>query len=190
MSKYLLSLDQNEFLVKTPLTETSGEGNYINYTCNLNKKVVHIGIADTVLGLEKLPIEFCNIAEIYIRDFLAFDFSILSEEDFHDQNQSFFMKALIPRVDTAFFNQFYGRKGPLVCSTGENGSFGLNVEGIATEYFYCPDPVRVIGSSIYDGNGYPIRETAVNDWSADSSQIYIMSHQGLISEIKSLGQDC
>ena len=191
MAKYLLSLDQKEFLVKTLLNETIFEDNIKEYSCNLSKRVIHIGIADTESGLEKLPIKDCNVAEIYIRDFPAFDFSILSEEDFHDENHSFVMLLSFADVVTPNgINQFYGRKGSLVCRTGESGLFGLNVESSSTDLFYSTDITRVIGSLIYDQLGNLVRDTAVNDWSGDSSQIYIMSPQGRISVIKLLGQDC
>ena len=89
MSKYLLSLDQKEFLVKTPLIEAVLDDQNSTFSANVTKRVVHLGYVDFVLGLQKIPLTSCNIAEVYIRDTPLFDFSILKEDDFHDENTTF-----------------------------------------------------------------------------------------------------
>jgi hypothetical protein len=89
MSKYLLSLDQTEFLVKTPLIETVLDGVNSTYSANITKRVIHLGFIDFQIGLQKIPLSACNIAEAYIRDTPLFDFSILKEDDFHDENTTF-----------------------------------------------------------------------------------------------------
>lgn len=89
MVKYLLSLDQTEFLVKTPLIETVLDGVNSTYSANITKRVIHLGYVDFEVGFQKIPLSACNIAESYIRDIPLFDFSILKEDDFHDENTTF-----------------------------------------------------------------------------------------------------
>ena len=187
MSKYLLSLDQKEFLVKTPLIETYLDPLNSTYSANVTKKVVHLGYADTILGLQKLPLESCNIAEIYIRDTPYFDFSILKEDDFHDENYSFKFVSLrensiAPVID---LTQDYtiiqvrptdGQNRKVVVKTLKNitpTTWLYFVQSVQSQKRVLPIDFNLASTILYQDNGFNVFEFDVADVIFDGQDIYI-----------------
>ena len=91
--KTLIALDQKELLVKVTLIEKYVDENSSIYSANLSKRLLLLGYVDSFYGFLKLPVVDLDVAENYFREIPLADFSILSPDDFRDENTTFYFMA-------------------------------------------------------------------------------------------------